>query len=45
MKITMKEPDISMKNPMKAQSLINENHNERAWYINEKSIESTMNNQ
>jgi hypothetical protein len=40
----MKGPDISMKNSMKAQWIINENWNERAWYINEKSIESAKNN-
>jgi hypothetical protein len=44
MKSAMKWPDILMKNPMKAQCLINEKRNERAWYINEKSIESAMNN-
>jgi hypothetical protein len=41
----MKGPDILMKNPMKAQWIINEKCNERAWYINEKSNESAMNNQ
>jgi hypothetical protein len=41
MKSTMKWPDILMKNPMNNKRKA---HNERAWYINEKSIESAMNN-
>ena len=44
MKIPMRGPDILMKNLLKAQWIINEKCNEMAWYINEKSIESAMNN-